>query len=762
MGTAPRQSFLEKVAFHRNKNGFLGLMLLLSVAILLPSTVRVARANFYPGSGPSLVAQTTSFTSTAGGGDPFLVPGNLWLPNNDTYPAPRPAVLVLHGFWGGIGKESMNRWAVELAKRGFVVFAIDLPGQGMTTNEQATLLPSQDFEPFVLLDAINYLRSHPAVNGSAVGLLGLSYGAATAAMGAGVLGRLVNATVLLNGFYNFTAWLAGGLLDQLGVGYQLSDDRISLDLSREEVEGYLEAFRLLRGDPGELSQLVIPGTTDLNRSFLRKFDAVECLGNSTPGSVLFVHSSRDNTFHGTNQSGLGYEATPGATYLLVDDVHALTDDPARAADYAVINFLEERLLGTQWEVPPSTGEDEESFAARKYLARRDVALTYEPKLGYSFWVEVPLAILASLVPVLVTYDVVLTRKRVGKGRRAREAPDDERVSGEARADLTKSVILVVGAATLCLVSSSFTGFGVFTNFIFGTCLAICVVATYLFFYAFPEEGDLLSGVAGTSGHRRESTGFGTGETKDSSFFGDLKARLKANPIAASLLVLLPTAAAAVGALLSLMEPPLGIPAERALWAFLGTGLALLSTGFLYSRCTRNASERTGAAIAVSRFRALRGFLTGLSVATAVALTWNGVAYFLKVPHVVAPRTWAFPFAWFSVGAFWAGLEWWTEAIAAKVVGGGHLEGSLRSRLLPRGVVVAFNAGLCALVTTVTLSGTFSGPVLGKYLGYVALAGATTYGFTRATNLLLVERHPATSVAFYPLLFVLGVSFVLHL
>jgi len=86
------------------------------------------------------------------------VVGNLFIPgpkfSNDTY----PGIVACHGYLFGLGKEQMNRWCVELAKRGFVCLSIDLPANGMTLGKN-DMTPNADIKPYVIEDGLNYLKS---------------------------------------------------------------------------------------------------------------------------------------------------------------------------------------------------------------------------------------------------------------------------------------------------------------------------------------------------------------------------------------------------------------------------------------------------------------------------------------------------------------------------------------------------------------------------------------------------------------------------
>lgn len=93
---------------------------------------------------------------------------------------PAPGLILLHAWWGlnGFFKEL----AEELAKEGFVVFAPDLvAGKVAPTIEQAqTNMDNHNYDWMeqIVYQTVGYLRSHPAVAPTPLGVIGFSMGAA--------------------------------------------------------------------------------------------------------------------------------------------------------------------------------------------------------------------------------------------------------------------------------------------------------------------------------------------------------------------------------------------------------------------------------------------------------------------------------------------------------------------------------------------------------------------------------------------------------
>ena len=93
-----------------------------------------------------------------------------------------PGVLVLHAWWGLT--PFFKRVCDRLADEGFVAFAPDLNNgkTAWTIDEAKQITSERDFEATraTALAALDQLRGHPAVRGSAIGAIGFSMGAAWA------------------------------------------------------------------------------------------------------------------------------------------------------------------------------------------------------------------------------------------------------------------------------------------------------------------------------------------------------------------------------------------------------------------------------------------------------------------------------------------------------------------------------------------------------------------------------------------------------
>jgi pimeloyl-ACP methyl ester carboxylesterase len=93
----------------------------------------------------------------------------LYVPPGATAQHPAPAVLVSHGYINT--REMQSPFAIELARRGFVVLAMDMKGHGYSGG--AVVFPGDDLGGAA---ALRYLTSLPYVDKANVGLEGHSMG----------------------------------------------------------------------------------------------------------------------------------------------------------------------------------------------------------------------------------------------------------------------------------------------------------------------------------------------------------------------------------------------------------------------------------------------------------------------------------------------------------------------------------------------------------------------------------------------------------
>lgn len=110
-------------------------------------------------------------------GDGPKLAGHLFLP--DTVPTedttPMPGVVVA-GTWTSVKEQMADRYAEELARRGYVALSFDFTGYGASAGEPRDV-ESARLKVRDLRAAADFLTGHPSVAGGQLGMLGVCAGA---------------------------------------------------------------------------------------------------------------------------------------------------------------------------------------------------------------------------------------------------------------------------------------------------------------------------------------------------------------------------------------------------------------------------------------------------------------------------------------------------------------------------------------------------------------------------------------------------------
>jgi pimeloyl-ACP methyl ester carboxylesterase len=101
--------------------------------------------------------------------------GFLYIPPNASETTPAPGVLAIHGYINS--RETQDGFAIEFARRGYVVLALDQTGHGYSA-------PPAFANGFGGPDGLKYLRSLPIVDKDNIGLEGHSLGGAAVLLAA--------------------------------------------------------------------------------------------------------------------------------------------------------------------------------------------------------------------------------------------------------------------------------------------------------------------------------------------------------------------------------------------------------------------------------------------------------------------------------------------------------------------------------------------------------------------------------------------------
>ncbi|GHV53824.1 hypothetical protein AGMMS49579_13290 [Spirochaetia bacterium] len=103
--------------------------------------------------------------------------GLLYLPPNATAKTPAPGIVTIEGYLNS--REMQTNFSIEFARRGYVVFAIDMFGHGRSGTEAVDYLAAQS--------AVRYLRSLAYVDANNIAVEGHSKGGFAATMAAAAL-----------------------------------------------------------------------------------------------------------------------------------------------------------------------------------------------------------------------------------------------------------------------------------------------------------------------------------------------------------------------------------------------------------------------------------------------------------------------------------------------------------------------------------------------------------------------------------------------
>lgn len=127
--------------------------------------------------------QDVRFTGTNG----TPMSAHLYVPPNASAKTPAPGILAVHGYFNS--REAQSGFAIEFARRGYVVLALDQTGHGYSA-------PPAFANAFGGIDGLKYLRSLDIVDRNNIGLEGHSMGGWTVVNAAAALPDAYKALVL--------------------------------------------------------------------------------------------------------------------------------------------------------------------------------------------------------------------------------------------------------------------------------------------------------------------------------------------------------------------------------------------------------------------------------------------------------------------------------------------------------------------------------------------------------------------------------------
>ena len=173
-----------------------------------------------------------------------LLDGELYYPVGTSDESSLPAVIVTHG--AGCTHKGMNSYCIELARRGFVVFAFSANGSGISEFPKRDEIGAgeQDYNarntPGGLHDALEFVRTLKFVDQTRVGMMGHSQGSR----------RTSYAASLDVGYYTLNDILINVLYEEFG--QKFTEDEITQDavaLAEERLnEAQLAHFNDIRAE----------------------------------------------------------------------------------------------------------------------------------------------------------------------------------------------------------------------------------------------------------------------------------------------------------------------------------------------------------------------------------------------------------------------------------------------------------------------------------------------------------------------------------
>jgi len=657
------------------------------------------------------------------------------------------AVILLHDWNWGIGKESLIKYSIEISRRGFVVLAIDLPGNGHTTGFSTSIAPNADLEPYIISASINYLKRLCYVNSSSIGIVGFGYGASAAALSAGILKENLNATVLINGFYNFTDLLISnnGLLQRNVIEFEFDESIIHLksikgiQIKPDDMNTLLNIYSMFRGDSEFLKEMIIPGTTNLNRTILRKYDAVEYLSNATPNSLLFIHSIK-NDIYSNNQSGQGFNSsTNGALYIPLDWDHEIQN--CDNVTWIIINFLKEKLFGIEL---PNLGSalhtysqqtDALGFSTNEFFTGMPSLLK---SLIYLFGAAVPVSLIINVFYFSKKYEI----KRTKRQQELQSLPKAEREvrfkGGNYRKVFTGVIFQIIFASILLWMVGN--GFETGTSVI--TITTIYYITFYFTLIYIPDEAEIKL----QKGIPLEKP------------LKNLEYYLKTPKKNKLYILLLTCTIISIVCLFfgltipvpTMLNKPLDSPASALLCA----GIFLILTALLYIRkiIIENENKISWVDFDLDFYSLVKSGVCGISSGLNIFVAFNNVVFWIRYPFMLGARTEFFGFVVIASIIFAVGFHLWTEVILRKTI---HFGFTRKKKIIAWIISTLIGTGLSIIAGyLITIKSFNVGFLLPFNLSFIfGLLCGFAYLIARLIELISSEKGILTSTIYTSIVFV---------
>jgi len=666
---------LRDLILHKNKNILICVLMFISFFLLFPSVIKIINLQYSPFTEREVVITTLSYKSEGiDNNQPILTVGSLFQPSPKFSNKSYPAIILCHGEYFDIGKEMLNHWAVELAKRGFVILSIDLPGNGMSLGEH-DIFPRKDLEPRIIQDGIEYLKSLKFVKSESIGILGYETGGNAALLSAGITPKLINATISINGMTNVTRWLIDNKLPNNNITFTVSQEFISLKsingikITPKNIQTLLESYELVNAELVLVRDLIVKDTTKLNRTHLKKYNALDSLTNVRNDSVLFLESQIKTPFNSTLQLHLAKnkleQSSKNAVYLSFPPQSEVLFNSDQRILYSIINFFEEKLYGVDLGF-----QEKNDF--EKYTQRRDIELHYISSFDPSLVIELGIVFTCSFIPFFLILVLIFKNKEIVNDRaeRAKEFLNRRNEVLEVQNySFWRGSYKRLGLYSFLLIftfSVSIIGIslGYFTDLIVGTLIVIYYLLFFLILYYFPDKAEVEL--------RRERKGVKSIHSE--KFFEYLKKVRAIIPlILMGILILLPI----VWGFLNYMAFQTFHSLKFLGDALFGIGGIIFSVfiiictfevkyWMLADKLKTNESENLEPpkikynGLENLQYNVLKSLIIGSLTILCIIFQWNVITHFLKFPFILAPNSPSYLYLLFLFIVIYgisAGLPW---------------------------------------------------------------------------------------------------------
>ena len=564
-----------------------------------------------------------------------------------------PGIIFLHGYGMGLGKEMSANWCIELARRGFIVLSIDLPYQGLSTGDAPHFMPSTDFEPYVIDEAINTLKALPFVNSSSIGVVGYSLGGSAAGISAGILWSKINATVMLNGMMDFTDCLLNYYLSEMGFSFSYTNEIITLEtlngrnLEVSDLEEFLRLNTLWKGDSDMLEKSFISGTTALNRTELQKNNAVNYLHNATPDSLLFIHGKSDDTFGNTNQSGQGYNAsTNGAIYLSVDTDHNIRHNDT---NWAMINFLKQKLMNVE---PTDLGNEFNTYTQETDQLGFP---TDEFFNGREFNVFM-IAFIFGMFIVGIIINIIYTSKKYETGRSKKEEGLEgvQKMLDFGGFTFKKQILGLLGMYGFSFALMTMIGDGVDTLVILWASTVVFYIGFYFTMIYTPDNSEItMMGIQLDNSRNKNNILI---ITKFSEVFKEF--------------IIVIAIVSVFSIIIGFIIPKnlsFGFPIDTVVIILALAGFILIASAYIYLRYRIgiNTNQLGWNSVGLDRYSLIKSLTFGSAIGLNFIMFFNAIAHNLRFPLLFSIMTPYFYIVLGSAISISVGLHLWTEVILKK-------------------------------------------------------------------------------------------------